>query len=82
MASAAKSAKAASSIPLPEDLIFLNDIEVAKMYGISRQQLKVMRIQTPPEGPPVVYFGRLARYRLSDCRAYAASRPTGGESAK
>jgi hypothetical protein len=66
----------------PEDLIFLDDYDVSEMLGLSRQQLKVWRIQTPPQGPPVTYFGRLARYRLSGLRVYAASRPTGGTKEK
>ncbi len=66
----------------PEDLSFLDDTQVAEMLGISRQQLKVWRIQTPPKGPPVKFFGRLVRYRLSDLRAWIASRQTGGEAAR
>jgi predicted DNA-binding transcriptional regulator AlpA len=67
------------TLTLREDLTFLTDAKVAEMLGISRQQLKVWRIQTPPQGPPITFFGRLVRYKLSDLRAWIASRPkTGG----
>ncbi len=72
-------ATARASFAPPEDLVYLDDIEVAKMLGISKQQLKVWRTTSPPQGPKVTYFGRLVRYGLADLRAYAASRPTGGE---
>ena len=43
--------------------------------------LKLWRNQTPPKGPPVVYFGRFVRYPRAGLKAWIAAQPKGGDAA-
>jgi len=57
---------------------YLNDVEVAKIIGCSRQSLKQWRIMQPPRGPKFVRFERMVRYRRSDVQKWIDLRPSAG----